>query len=177
MRVTVLLISLFYIATAGTVAQDTANHTALKTAWIKFTPYDSLYSVEVPGKPVVHELGESLHMRGYFDSTAGKGYFSSVINTYQEIGDRDGMIKELVKRMSSQRKELTGVKIEKQGLKGRDVTFRLKGMYVRANIYVAKRLVFIVMVAAKHISDLTDSDSNHFLTSLDIKALSRGFMP
>ena len=150
------------------IAPENYTYKTIYKPWPVFTHELNLYHVEAPGPlQPLDVMKEAMDMKFYYDLSAGKVYYTAVINSVAPDYKKDSVFAGMIDRMSADgdRTLVSQKNITHQNREGRDVVMKTgNDQVIHLNVYLADGYAYMAMMLSKK-SELNDADSKRFFES------------
>lgn len=136
--------------------------------WVNVDHAKGYYNVSMPMKPTDVKLQGLIDSKMLMDLFTSTGYFTFSIALNNLNQNYDSLLNGLAKTMFPQSKGIKSLKIQKDGLTGREITSEIDNGFVRIQAMIYGKVVFLNMIYTLKKSSLHSADTDKFFSSFKI---------
>ena len=148
------------------IAPKNYKYTVKEFPWTKVVGQDSLYTVDMPGKPTdVNKLANELKMKMYGDLITNTFYITGLVET-DSSNNKEETIEKIMKNFSIEKIDKQSRKdIANNGIAGVELNGTKDDVYFRVQVFLTGDKEYMAIVGSLNQEDLAAKDATRFLQS------------
>ncbi|WP_153801036.1 TraB/GumN family protein [Foetidibacter luteolus] len=149
---------------------DAANYKfkEVELPWFDVTDENNFYNAKMPANPASVKLLGLMEMKFLIDIFNFSGYCTIAAPSPRDHSQPDSVFLDLSTRMFPGKKTPATKKIEKDSIQGREYVEQKDGVYIKVQVYLHKKAIYMAMMYALKKEHLNSSQAEKFFSAFTI---------